>query len=132
VRSDTVVRSDTAEGTDCGVSGHRLQVSRDIGLFSGLWLVVLGRIQGVRAQMSSPVSWLMTRMSRSAMRARTRVRARAPSLMLAAGVPVAIMANRAGHYSAAFTMSVYIHANDDGMTAGAATLGALYGTEVAS
>jgi integrase len=47
------------------------------------------------------------------------------SLMHAAGVPVAIMAKWAGHYSPAFTMSVYVHASDDGMTAGAATLGAL-------
>src|SRR5215469_6304757 len=40
------------------------------------------------------------------------------SIMHAPGVPIAIISKWAGHYSAAFTMSVYVHAADSGMSAG--------------
>ena len=43
-----------------------------------------------------------------------------------AGVPVSIIAAWAGHYSAAFTMSQYVHANPDDLAAGRDALAAIY------
>jgi integrase len=48
------------------------------------------------------------------------------SLMEKAGVPVSILAAWAGHYSGAFTMSQYIHANPDDLAAGRDALSAIY------
>jgi integrase len=48
------------------------------------------------------------------------------SLMEKAGVPVSILAAWAGHYSGAFTMSQYVHANPDDLAAGRDALSAIY------
>ena len=50
------------------------------------------------------------------------------SLMEKAGVPVSIIAAWAGHYSGAFTMSQYVHANPDDLAAGRDALAAIYET----
>jgi integrase len=51
------------------------------------------------------------------------------SLMEHAGVPVSILAAWAGHYSGAFTMSQYVHANPDDLAAGRDALAAVYRSE---
>ena len=48
------------------------------------------------------------------------------SLMEKADVPVSILAAWAGHYSGAFTMSQYVHANPDDLAAGRDALSAIY------
>ena len=48
------------------------------------------------------------------------------TLMEHAGVPVSILAAWAGHYSGAFTMSQYVHANPDDLAAGRDALSAIY------
>jgi integrase len=48
------------------------------------------------------------------------------SLMEKAGVPTSIIAAWAGHYSAAFTMATYVHANPDDLAAGRDALAAIY------
>jgi integrase len=48
------------------------------------------------------------------------------TLMHLAGVPAAIISQWAGHHSVAFTMATYVHGQDDALSLGAATLGALY------
>ena len=45
-----------------------------------------------------------------------------------AGVPVSIIAAWAGHYSAAFTMATYVHANPEDLAAGRDALASIYGT----
>ena len=50
------------------------------------------------------------------------------SLMEKAGVPVSIIAAWAGHYSAAFTMATYVHANPEDLTEGRDALAEIYGT----
>ena len=50
------------------------------------------------------------------------------SLMEKAGVPPSIIAAWAGHYSAAFTMAVYVHANPEDLAAGRDALAAIYDT----
>jgi integrase len=50
------------------------------------------------------------------------------SLMEKAGVPVSIIAAWAGHYSGAFTMGQYVHANPDDLAAGRDALAAIYET----
>jgi integrase len=50
------------------------------------------------------------------------------SLMEKAGVPPSIIAAWAGHYSAAFTMATYVHANPDDLVAGRDALSAIYRT----
>ena len=50
----------------------------------------------------------------------------ASTLMHLAGVPAAIISQWAGHNSVAFTMATYVHGQDDALSLGAATLGALY------
>ena len=50
------------------------------------------------------------------------------SLMEKAGVPPSIIAAWAGHYSAAFTMSQYVHANPDDLAAGRDALASIYRT----
>ena len=47
-------------------------------------------------------------------------------LMEKAGVPVPVIAAWAGHYSGAFTMSQYVHANPDDLAAGRDALAAIY------
>jgi integrase len=54
------------------------------------------------------------------------------SLMEKAGVPVSILAAWAGHYSGAFTMSQYVHANPDDLAAGRDALAAVYRSEGSS
>jgi integrase len=54
------------------------------------------------------------------------------TLMEHAGVPVSILAAWAGHYSGAFTMSQYVHANPDDLAAGRDALSAIYRTEGSS
>lgn len=51
------------------------------------------------------------------------------SLMEKAGVPPSIIAAWAGHYSAAFTMATYVHANPDDLAAGRDALSAICRTE---
>jgi len=51
------------------------------------------------------------------------------SLMELAGVPVSIISKWAGHYSGAFTMSVYVHANPDDLAAGRDALASIYRAE---
>jgi len=53
------------------------------------------------------------------------------SLMEKAGVPVSVIAAWAGHYSGAFTMATYVHANPDDLAAGRDALAAIYRTETA-
>jgi integrase len=48
------------------------------------------------------------------------------SLMEKAGVPVSVIAAWAGHYSGAFTMATYVHANPDDLAAGRDALAAVY------
>jgi integrase len=48
------------------------------------------------------------------------------SLMEKAGVPVSVIAAWAGHYSGAFTMATYVHANPDDLAAGRDALSAIY------
>jgi integrase len=48
------------------------------------------------------------------------------SLMEKAGVPVSVISAWAGHYSAAFTMATYVHANPDDLAAGRDALSAIY------
>jgi hypothetical protein len=43
-----------------------------------------------------------------------------------AGVPVSVIAAWAGHYSGAFTMATYVHANPDDLAAGRDALAAVY------
>ncbi len=43
-----------------------------------------------------------------------------------AGVPLSVIAAWAGHYSGAFTMSQYVHANPDDLAAGRDALAAIY------
>jgi integrase len=50
------------------------------------------------------------------------------SLMEKAGVPTSIIAAWAGHYSAAFTMATYVHANPEDLAAGRDALAAIYRT----
>jgi integrase len=50
------------------------------------------------------------------------------SLMEKAGVPVSVISAWAGHYSAAFTMATYVHANADDLAAGRDALSAIYRT----
>jgi integrase len=50
------------------------------------------------------------------------------SLMEKAGVPVSIISAWAGHYSGAFTMATYVHANPDDLAAGRDALAAIYRT----
>jgi integrase len=50
------------------------------------------------------------------------------SLMEKAGLPVSILAAWAGHYSGAFTMSQYVHANPGDLAAGRDALSAIYRT----
>jgi integrase len=54
------------------------------------------------------------------------------SLMEKAGVPVSIIAAWAGHYSGAFTMATYVHANPDDLAAGRDALTAIYRAEGSS
>jgi integrase len=54
------------------------------------------------------------------------------TLMEHAGVPVSILAAWAGHYSGAFTMSQYVHANPDDLAAGRDALSTIYRTEESS
>jgi len=54
------------------------------------------------------------------------------SLMEKAGVPVSVIAAWAGHYSGAFTMATYVHANPDDLAAGRDALAAIYGSEASS
>jgi integrase len=51
------------------------------------------------------------------------------SLMEKAGVPVSVIAAWAGHYSGAFTMATYVHANPDDLAAGRDALAAVYRSE---
>jgi integrase len=51
------------------------------------------------------------------------------SLMEKAGVPVSVIAAWAGHYSGAFTMATYVHANPDDLAAGRDALAAIWGQE---
>jgi len=51
------------------------------------------------------------------------------SLMEKAGVPASIIAVWAGHYSAAFTMATYVHANPEDLAAGRDALAAIYRAE---
>jgi len=53
------------------------------------------------------------------------------SLMEGGHVPASIIAAWAGHYSAAFTMATYVHANPEDLAAGRDALAAIYGTEEA-
>jgi integrase len=48
------------------------------------------------------------------------------SLMEKAGVPASIISAWAGHYSAAFTMATYVHANPEDLAAGRDALAAIY------
>lgn len=48
------------------------------------------------------------------------------SLMEKAGVPVSIISAWAGHYSGAFTMATYVHANPDDLAAGRDALAEIY------
>jgi integrase len=48
------------------------------------------------------------------------------SLMEKAGVPISIISKWAGHHDAHFTMSVYVHAQQDDLAAGTAALRQLY------
>jgi len=48
------------------------------------------------------------------------------SLMEKAGVPVSVIAAWAGHYSGAFTMATYVHANPGDLVAGRDALAAVY------
>jgi integrase len=48
------------------------------------------------------------------------------SLMEKAGVPTSIIAAWAGHYSAAFTMATYVHANPEDLGAGRDALASIY------
>lgn len=48
------------------------------------------------------------------------------SLMEKAGVPASIIAAWAGHYSAAFTMATYVHANPEDLAAGRDALESIY------
>lgn len=50
------------------------------------------------------------------------------SLMEKAGVPVSVVSAWAGHYSAAFTMAVYVRANPEDLAAGRDALAAVYDT----
>jgi integrase len=54
------------------------------------------------------------------------------SLMEKADVPVSVIAAWAGHYSGAFTMATYVHANPDDLAAGRDALAAVYRTEGSS
>jgi integrase len=54
------------------------------------------------------------------------------SLMEKAGVPVSIISAWAGHYSGAFTMATYVHANPEDLAAGRDALAAIYGAEGSS
>jgi integrase len=54
------------------------------------------------------------------------------SLMEKAGVPVSVIAAWAGHYSGAFTMATYVHANPDDLAAGRDALAAVYRSEGSS
>lgn len=51
------------------------------------------------------------------------------SLMEKAGVPVSIISAWAGHYSGAFTMATYVHANPEDLAAGRDALAAIYRAE---
>jgi integrase len=51
------------------------------------------------------------------------------SRMEQAGVPVSVISAWAGHYSAAFTMATYVHANPDDLAAGRDALAAVYRSE---
>jgi len=51
------------------------------------------------------------------------------SLMEKAGVPASVIAAWAGHYSAAFTMATYVHANPGDLVAGRDALAAVYRAE---
>jgi integrase len=44
------------------------------------------------------------------------------SLMEKAGVPISVISKWAGHYDAAFTMRIYVHASDDDLRQGTRTL----------
>lgn len=48
------------------------------------------------------------------------------SLMEKSGVPISIISKWAGHHDARFTMSVYVHAEQDDLAEGTAALGELY------
>lgn len=50
------------------------------------------------------------------------------SLMEKAGVPVSVIAAWAGHYSAAFTMATYVHAEAEDLAGGRDALGRIYGS----
>jgi integrase len=50
------------------------------------------------------------------------------SLMEKAGVPVSIISAWAGHYSGAFTMATYVHANPDDLAVGRDALASIYRT----
>lgn len=54
------------------------------------------------------------------------------SLMEKAGVPTSIIAAWAGHYSAAFTMATYVHANPEDLAAGRDALASIYRTRESS
>jgi integrase len=54
------------------------------------------------------------------------------SLMEKAGVPVSVISAWAGHYSAAFTMATYVHANPDDLATGRDALASIYRSEVTS
>jgi integrase len=54
------------------------------------------------------------------------------SLMEKAGVPVSVLAAWAGHYSGAFTMSQYVHANPGDLATGRDALSAIYRAEGSS
>jgi integrase len=54
------------------------------------------------------------------------------SLMEKAGVPVSVIAAWAGHYSGAFTMATYVHANPDDLAVGRDALTLIYGAEESS
>jgi integrase len=54
------------------------------------------------------------------------------SLMEKGGVPVSVITTWAGHYSRAFTMSQYVHANPDDLAAGRDALAAIFRTGEAS
>lgn len=54
------------------------------------------------------------------------------SLMEKARVPVSVIAAWAGHYSGAFTMATYVHANPGDLASGRDALASIYGAEVSS
>lgn len=49
-----------------------------------------------------------------------------------AGVPISIIAAWAGHYSGAFTMATYVHANREDLAAGRDALASIYRAQESS